>query len=450
MFVIEDTTVNTNIGPGKNHSVTEDASITSEQLLFALTSVPPTETETVTKEEESGQVADKPTVSHRPSVSEAPVSVHPIYTAAPAVPEIKAPSPPPVLSASTPGLGITPATPPPQSPKTNPSQTTITTTNTNETNPSSSTSIPTKTSNSPLLTNATNMNLTNLPDISAALRRLSSANVSASVIEQLSSSSHLPNIGQLNSNSNNERKGSTGDVSPSEILGNALAAVAANARPMPSPKQPHQQPQLQQPSQPQNAQATATAIGNLAAITANISNFLHSGGFHRNSFSQEDTQKLAAAVAVARNTQQQQPSLGQRRKSSMAVVGNAFSNMLDQAILMGRNKSISEGTSNKPFQQPKPKLIIKNNLVWKSLEGMEEKALGFQLYSPHLLLPNLENSINGLMEIRVPARFLTFENTRVQKRALWGTDIYTDDSDIVASKLVIGYIKQVAHFLLFI
>jgi hypothetical protein len=353
----------------------------------------------------------------------------------------------PTTSLATEGLGITPATPPPPPPppqsqsitqKTNPLQTT-TIANTNV----SSTSIPAKASNSsPSLANATNMTLTNLPDISAALRRLSNANVSASVIEQLSSSPHLPNIGQLN-----ERKGSNTDVSPSEILGNALAAVAANAaaaRPLPnnaSPKQPSQQTQLQsqQSSQPQNSQATATAIGNLAAITANISNFLHSGGFHRNSFSQEDTQKLAAAVAVARNTQQQQqhPSSSgqQRRKSSMTVVGNAFSNMLDQAILMGRNKSISEG-SKPPPKEPKPKLIIKNDLVWKALEGLEEKTLGFQLYSPHLILPNLENSVNGLMEIRVPARFLTFENTRVQKRALWGTDIYTDDSDIVASKLV--------------
>jgi len=83
---------------------------------------------------------------------------------------------------------------------------------------------------------------------------------------------------------------------------------------------------------------------------------------------------------------------------------------------------------------PKPKLIIKNEQVWKSVEGMEEKSLGFQLYSPQLLLPNLESSVNGLMEIRVPARFLTFENVKVKKRALWGTDIYTDDSDIVASE----------------
>ncbi|KAI7894755.1 histone deacetylation protein Rxt3-domain-containing protein [Mucor mucedo] len=268
-------------------------------------------------------------------------------------------------------------------------------------------------------------------DISAALRRLSSHSVPASVIEQLSSSPRLPHIGHLNpnnnNNNNNERRASMAtDVSPSEMLGNALAAVAANAAaasrssPKPSPV-----------SNTSSNHATTAAIGSLAAITANISNLLHSGGFHRNSFSQEDTQKLAAAVAVARNGssghqqhQQQQQVQTQRRKSSMAVVGNAFSNMIE---MMGRKPAI-----------PKPKLIIKNEQVWKSLQGVHERSLGFQVYTPQLILPHLERCLNGVMEIRVPARYLTFENMRVKKRALWGTDIYTDDSDIVAMAIHSG------------
>ncbi|KAI9271149.1 histone deacetylation protein Rxt3-domain-containing protein [Helicostylum pulchrum] len=262
--------------------------------------------------------------------------------------------------------------------------------------------------------------LTNLPDISAALRRLSSHTVPASVMEQLSSSPRLPNIGNLGTS---ERRGSSmaaaaADVSPSEMLGNALAAVAANAAAASrsSPKQPQ--------ASNSNGNNAATAIGNLAAITANISNLLHSGGFHRNSFSQEDTQKLAAAVAVARNGQQQQ----QRRKSSMAAVGTAFSNMIEMMGGGGRNKVSS-----------KPKLIIKNEQVWKYLEGVEEKNLGVQVYSPQLVMPSLQGwALNGLMEVRVPARYLTFENSKVKKRAVWGTDIYTDDSDIVAMAIHCG------------
>lgn len=97
--------------------------------------------------------------------------------------------------------------------------------------------------------------------------------------------------------------------------------------------------------------------------------------------------------------------------------------MIDQAMMIRRNKV-------------SPKLIIKSEQVWKCLEGIEEKPLGHRVYSPQQLLPNLENCLNGVMQIRVPAKYLTFENIQVKKRAVWGTDIYTDDSDIVASEFI--------------
>lgn len=512
------------------------ASITSEQLLFALTSIPSSEKEAEgqqgksTKEGEEPMAVDanknKSTTDNSAAVKVTNVSPVP-QTKVPSPPTVPAPTlPAPTLSMST-GLGITPkitpslpevsATPavtavqsdpavsesitaPISSastfastePETLPIAVMTTTSTTTTTAPVLSSALPqtslantanlssipyvqkSNINNNNTITNtttaiggpslstsaaaaATSLAFSSLPDISAALRRLSSAN--PSVIEQLSTSASSPRLSSTINAHLNDRKGSSVDVSPSEILGNALAAVAANAaaaRSSPnnnvaSPKQQQQTPSSSSTTNNNtnnnnnnNAQATATAIGNLAAFTANISSLLNSGGFHRNSFSQEDTQKLAAAVAVARNPQQ-------RRKSSMQAVGNAFSNMIDQAILMGRNKSFSEAanrpvppasngnnhlppTTTAPPVLPKPKLIIKNDQVWKSIEGMEEKSLGFQLYSPQLLLPNLEDHVNGLMEIRVPARFLTFENVKVKKRALWGTDIYTDDSDIVASK----------------
>ncbi len=38
------------------------------------------------------------------------------------------------------------------------------------------------------------------------------------------------------------------------------------------------------------------------------------------------------------------------------------------------------------------------------------------------------------IEVRIPAEFLSYRgNVAVRKSALWGTDIYTDDSDVVAS-----------------
>lgn len=287
------------------------------------------------------------------------------------------------------------------------------------------------TSFSPSLSHATSLALNNLPNISAALRRLSNAGV----IEQLSSSS------SRSTHTGQERKKSI-EVTPSEILGNALAVVAASARAANNNSTQTSSIYNNNNSSGGNSNSnnnsnTAAAIGNLAAITANISNFLNSSGFHRGSFSQEDTQKLAAAVASVTNNNNNSNSSSHntaRRNSSIAAVGNAFSNMIDQAMMIRRNKSMSAGTLVQQEPLPKPKLIVKNDQVWKALEGMEEKLLGCQVYSPHRLLPNLENCLNGIMEVRVPARYLTFENVQVKKRAIWGTDIYTDDSDIVASK----------------
>ncbi|CAO0794023.1 unnamed protein product [Mucor circinelloides] len=467
---------------GTENEKVEDASasITSEQLLFALTSIPSTEKEAeeqqkkTTKDlEEQPIVAVDANHNHNESITDnsAPVKL----TNAPPVPQSNVSSPPqvstptttitttPVSSSALPQASLASAT----------NALNITTIPSSQKSTINTTTNTSSTTNNPALSSgasaaaaaAVAASFSNFPEISAALRRLSTTN--PSVIEQLSAStsSSSPRLPSHLS----DRKGSSIDVSPHEIFGNALAAVAANAaaaRSSPnnvaSPKQQQQNPLSTSSTAPtanNNAQATATAIGNLAAFTANISNLLHSGGFHRNSFSQEDTQKLAAVVANARNPQQ-------RRKSSMQVVGNAFSSMIDQAYLMGRNKSFSEA-ANRPVPQPtsngylssttspqppptppvvpKPKLIIKNEQVWKSIEGMEEKSLGFQLYSPQLLLPNLESSVNGLMEIRVPARFLTFENVKVKKRALWGTDIYTDDSDIVAMAIHSG--KYQPHFI---
>ncbi|GAN10740.1 conserved hypothetical protein [Mucor ambiguus] len=516
---------------GTENEKVEDASasITSEQLLFALTSIPSSEKEAEEQQKKTAKDVEKQAIaSENTDRSKSNV---------PPVPQSTVPSPPqvplPMPSLPPAGLGITPkatqpslettpasalpvATPPdlavvsiPRPPSTSnvpetvpatmttasisstasSPQTSLTSAAANASNISTipsphKSNINTTTTTNPTLSSgasaavaAVAASFSNFPEISAALRRLSTTN--PSMIEQLSSSasSSSPRLPSNVGGHVNDCKGSSIDVSPHEIFGNALAAVAANAaaaRSGPhsnnnaaSPKQQQQNPSSTASSTTptannNNAQATATAIGNLAAFTANISNLLHSGGFHRNSFSQEDTQKLAAVVANARNPQQ-------RRKSSMQVVGNAFSSMIDQAYLMGRNKSFSEAasvaTANRsvtpatssgylpsttspqppPPAVPKPKLIIKNEQVWKSVQGMEEKSLGFQLYSPQLLLPNLEGSVNGLMEIRVPARFLTFENVKVKKRALWGTDIYTDDSDIVAMAIHSG--KYQPHFI---
>ncbi|KAG5440155.1 hypothetical protein PCANB_001724 [Pneumocystis canis] len=88
---------------------------------------------------------------------------------------------------------------------------------------------------------------------------------------------------------------------------------------------------------------------------------------------------------------------------------------------------------------PKPKLIVKNDAVMSFIEGIEEKDLGEHIYAPSNPVPRLDGKLNGVLTIRIAKQyFYKSENDCIKKRALWGTDIYTDDSDIVAILLHTG------------
>ncbi|KAJ3143975.1 transcriptional regulatory protein rxt3, partial [Irineochytrium annulatum] len=70
-----------------------------------------------------------------------------------------------------------------------------------------------------------------------------------------------------------------------------------------------------------------------------------------------------------------------------------------------------------------------------------DKAADMKLF----LLPAFNTShLYATIEIRIPAEFLTFnENIAVKHQALWGTEIYTDDSDIVAVIIHAGFYRPV-------
>jgi hypothetical protein len=60
--------------------------------------------------------------------------------------------------------------------------------------------------------------------------------------------------------------------------------------------------------------------------------------------------------------------------------------------------------------------------------------LGFHRYEPDKLLPPLIGREQGILVVRIPSIWLTFTNPAVKQRRIWGTDIYTDDSDVVAGR----------------
>jgi hypothetical protein len=62
------------------------------------------------------------------------------------------------------------------------------------------------------------------------------------------------------------------------------------------------------------------------------------------------------------------------------------------------------------------------------------------VYSP-CVVPDLAGKMNSLVEILLPAKFLTSDFKQVRMRQLWGSEVYTDDSDLVAVLVHTGHVK---------
>jgi hypothetical protein len=84
------------------------------------------------------------------------------------------------------------------------------------------------------------------------------------------------------------------------------------------------------------------------------------------------------------------------------------------------------------------KLTIYNHTGQVIYRGakMREMALSDPSNLDLFLLPVFNTShLYSTLEVRIPAEHLTFkDNLAVRCASVWGTDVYTDDSDVVAGE----------------
>ncbi|VAH74083.1 unnamed protein product [Triticum turgidum subsp. durum] len=79
-------------------------------------------------------------------------------------------------------------------------------------------------------------------------------------------------------------------------------------------------------------------------------------------------------------------------------------------------------------------------IVYKAGECMQELLKSWKEFEATPDARNTENQQNGpTLEIRIPAEFVTSTNRQVKGAQLWGTDVYTNDSDLVAVLMHTGY-----------
>ncbi|KAJ3367447.1 hypothetical protein HDU91_001413 [Kappamyces sp. JEL0680] len=77
----------------------------------------------------------------------------------------------------------------------------------------------------------------------------------------------------------------------------------------------------------------------------------------------------------------------------------------------------------------------------KSRTGHSNRAIDLDLFLCPAFTPK---DHFATIEVRIPAEFLSYRgNIAVRKSALWGTDIYTDDSDVVAMIIHSGHYRPV-------
>lgn len=86
-----------------------------------------------------------------------------------------------------------------------------------------------------------------------------------------------------------------------------------------------------------------------------------------------------------------------------------------------------------------------SSVVYKVGECMQDLIKLWKEYESLQMEKNGESNLNGpTLEIRIPAEHVTATNRQVRGGQLWGTDIYTDDSDLVAVLMHTGYCRPTA------
>lgn len=89
-----------------------------------------------------------------------------------------------------------------------------------------------------------------------------------------------------------------------------------------------------------------------------------------------------------------------------------------------------------------PSVEVDNSSVLESVSHLPERMLGTQVYEPgKLLLREYDDYWNSIVQVRLARRFISKNHDLVRRRAVWGTSIYTDDSDLVAALYHEGYFE---------
>ncbi|KAJ6806273.1 DNA ligase 1 [Iris pallida] len=130
----------------------------------------------------------------------------------------------------------------------------------------------------------------------------------------------------------------------------------------------------------------------------------------------------------------------------------SFGNGIQQRRRILRSKGTPQATHREPRfwsrtqdnegSQGKPEV---STVVYKAGECMQELLKSWKEFEASQESKNEETSQNcPTLEIRIPAEYVTSSNRQVRGAQLWGTDVYTNDSDLFAVLMHTGYCRPMS------
>ena len=104
-------------------------------------------------------------------------------------------------------------------------------------------------------------------------------------------------------------------------------------------------------------------------------------------------------------------------------------------------KKSTKITKKSKHNSKKTKYSNKNQreISGNEIQSLEKQAKEHFLYKPFYSLPDLSPFIGEIIEVRVAAEFLSSLNKAYVENRIWGSDIYTSDSDMVCVLQHSGY-----------
>lgn len=176
---------------------------------------------------------------------------------------------------------------------------------------------------------------------------------------------------------------------------------------------------------------------------------VHAGMVHHHHKAEEEVGAPNLEVPVSR--------AGARSKSpnSLAHMHHPHMHHPHNTPIIHHHHNASASASAVPPPKVKTSLLIDSTKVMASL-SKPRNFLGSVIYHPtatpkqgysvtHTLLPRFEGKENSIFQVRIPRRYLSEQQRKEvhRRRCVWGTEVYTDDSDVMAALIHLGKIPGV-------